>query len=140
MIDYRNEQGMRGDPNFAKEASDPRYRQKRIEGAYFADHPDVGRGWAARQEQADAEWQRSHAAGPATASSGPSALAGDAQRSFQNWQAMREHMERPIKMNLEAPQMPSQLVPRFRRANAREALSRETRDARWLSYSDIGAA
>jgi hypothetical protein len=49
-------------------------------------------------------------------------------------------MERPIKMNIEAPTMPSQLVPSFRRASARDVMNREMRDERWSSFSDIGAA
>jgi hypothetical protein len=53
---------------------------------------------------------------------------------------MREEMERPIKMNIEAPTMPSQLVPSFRRASARDVMNREMRDERWSSFSDIGAA
>ncbi|WP_065755189.1 hypothetical protein [Bradyrhizobium paxllaeri] len=62
------------------------------------------------------------------------------QSSLEDAQRLRSDLERPIKMSVEAPQMPSQLVPRFRRASARESLQREVRDARWLSYSDIGAA
>ena len=43
-------------------------------------------------------------------------------------------------LNIETPQIPSQLAPQFRRASARIETNREFRDARWSSYSDIGAA
>jgi hypothetical protein len=43
-------------------------------------------------------------------------------------------------MNIETPNIPSQLAPQFRRASARIETNREFRDARWSSYSDIGAA
>ena len=51
-----------------------------------------------------------------------------------------QDLERPIKMNIEAPDIPSQLAPQFRRASARTETNREFREARWASYSDIGAA
>jgi hypothetical protein len=48
-IGYRIDQGMRGDPNYAQEASDPRFRLASIDGTHFSDHPSVGVGWAQQQ-------------------------------------------------------------------------------------------
>src|SRR5262245_32370471 len=63
-----------------------------------------------------------------------------ASPDIEQAQKLREDLERPIKMNIEAPDIPSQLVPQFRRASARAETNREFREARWSSYSDIGAA
>ena len=60
--------------------------------------------------------------------------------NVDQYHKLREDLERPIKMNIEAPDIPSQLVPQFRRASARTETNREFREARWASYSDIGAA
>jgi hypothetical protein len=57
-IEYRTDQGMAGDPNFAREMNDPQFRMKKIDGAWFADHPMFNRKggkWAERQRKADAE-------------------------------------------------------------------------------------
>ena len=59
---------------------------------------------------------------------------------LEHYRKLREDLERPIKMNIETPNIPSQLAPQFRRASARIETNREFRDARWSSYSDIGAA
>jgi hypothetical protein len=59
---------------------------------------------------------------------------------LSKYQQLREDLERPIRMSIEAPSVPSQLTPQFRRATARNETNREFRDARWSSYSDIGAA
>jgi hypothetical protein len=49
---YRIDQGMQGDPNYNTEQNS-RYRPARIDGAFFADHPSVGVGWAQKQLAAD---------------------------------------------------------------------------------------
>jgi murein DD-endopeptidase MepM/ murein hydrolase activator NlpD len=59
---------------------------------------------------------------------------------LDHYRQLREDLERPIKMNIEAPDVPNQLAPQFRRSSARNETNREIREARWSSYSDIGAA
>ena len=60
--------------------------------------------------------------------------------NLEHYRQLREDLEKPIKMKIETPEVPSQLAPQFRRASARIEHNREFRDARWSSYSDIGAA
>lgn len=57
ILDYRTDQGMKGDPNYAKEQN-PIWRPTTINGNFFADHPMFGEGnnsWAARQKLLDAQ-------------------------------------------------------------------------------------
>lgn len=59
VLDYRTDQGMLGDPNYAKEQN-PLYRPLHINGNFFADHPMFGAGphsWAAKQKALDAAYQ-----------------------------------------------------------------------------------
>ena len=88
-------------------------------------------------EGPDRGWAK-HMQGGAGAGAGMAPTAGVPQ--IDAYRAMREEMERPIKMNIEAPKPPSQLVPQFRRSSARNETNREFRDARWNSLTDIGAA
>jgi TP901 family phage tail tape measure protein len=53
---------------------------------------------------------------------------------------LRAELERPIRMNIEAPTPPQRFVPAFRRATARRMISREIRETRWNSFGDIGMA
>jgi hypothetical protein len=57
IIGYRTDQGMRGDPNYAREQS-PHYRPTHVGGSFFADHPMFDRkggSWAQKQMQLDAQ-------------------------------------------------------------------------------------
>jgi hypothetical protein len=56
-IEYRIDQGTKGDPNYAKEQSS-QYRPASIDGNFFADHPEVGVGWAQKQAAADEEFRK----------------------------------------------------------------------------------
>lgn len=51
ILDYRTDQGMKGDPNYEKEQN-PLYRPIHLNGNFFADHPMFGAGshsWASHQ-------------------------------------------------------------------------------------------
>jgi hypothetical protein len=55
ITDYATDQGMRGDPNYAKYMSNPKYwGMHKVEGAWFSAHGEAGRRWAERQRAADA--------------------------------------------------------------------------------------
>jgi hypothetical protein len=55
ITDYATDQGMAGDPNFAKYMSNRSYYgMHKVEGAWFSAHGEQGRHWAARQRAADA--------------------------------------------------------------------------------------
>src|SRR5262245_15816276 len=51
--------------------------------------------------------------------------------NLDQYHKLRADLERPIKMAIEAPDIPSQLVAQFRRASARTETNREFREARW---------
>jgi hypothetical protein len=78
-IDYRTDQGTFGDPNFNKEMNDPQFRMKKIDGAWFADHPMFNRKggkWAELERQKDAQYAKDHPEGatpkqPETLKPGP---------------------------------------------------------------------
>jgi hypothetical protein len=54
ITDYATDQGMRGDPNFAKYmANRPYYNMHQVEGAWFSYHGEQGRRWAEQQRLAD---------------------------------------------------------------------------------------
>jgi hypothetical protein len=55
ITNYATDQGMRGDPNFAKYAANPNYwGMHKVEGAWFSSHGERGRRWADQQRQRDA--------------------------------------------------------------------------------------
>ncbi|HVX56644.1 MAG TPA: hypothetical protein VHA37_02835, partial [Candidatus Saccharimonadales bacterium] len=55
ITDYATDQGMAGDPNFAKYmANRSYYDMHKVEGAWFSYHGEAGRRWAERQRQNDA--------------------------------------------------------------------------------------
>jgi hypothetical protein len=55
ITDYATDQGMRGDPNFAKYMANQKYwGMHKVEGAWFSAHGEAGRRWAERQRAADA--------------------------------------------------------------------------------------
>jgi len=59
-IEYRTDQGTRGDPNYDLEKNNPYYRGKVIDGAFFADHPMFDKkigSWSKNQFKADADYQ-----------------------------------------------------------------------------------
>jgi hypothetical protein len=50
ITDYATDQGMKGDPNFAKYMSNPAYwGMHKVQGAWFSAHGEQGRKWAAAQ-------------------------------------------------------------------------------------------
>jgi hypothetical protein len=50
ITDYATDQGMRGDPNYAKYMANPKYwGMHKVEGAWFSAHGEAGRRWAERQ-------------------------------------------------------------------------------------------
>lgn len=58
ILDYRTDQGMKGDPNYEKEQN-PLFRPIHINGNFFADHPMFGEGphsWASKQKALDAAY------------------------------------------------------------------------------------
>lgn len=58
LLDYRTDQGMRGDPNYDREQQAV-FRPAHINGNFFADHPMFGVGahsWAAKQKALDAAY------------------------------------------------------------------------------------
>ena len=55
ITDYATDQGMAGDPNFAKYmANRSYYNMHQVEGAWFSYHGDQGRKWAQQQRERDA--------------------------------------------------------------------------------------
>jgi hypothetical protein len=55
ITDYSTDQGMAGDPNFAKYMADPKYwGMHKVENAWFSAHGEEGRKWAAEQRARDA--------------------------------------------------------------------------------------
>ena len=55
ITDYATDQGMRGDPNFAKYmANRPYWNMHQVEGAWFSYHGEAGRRWAEQQRAAAA--------------------------------------------------------------------------------------
>jgi hypothetical protein len=56
ITDYATDQGMAGDPNFAKYMSNRDYwHMHKVQGAWFSAHGERGRQWAERQRAADAK-------------------------------------------------------------------------------------
>lgn len=122
VIQSHTDQGSRGDPNYEKGGVGVN-----IHGERFNDWGMPGTAaWRQRRQSEIA------GAGGGTPSAGVPHL-----DAFQQY---REQLERPIQMKIEAPEVPNQLTPSFRRSSGRNANNREMRDARWQSYSDIGAA
>jgi hypothetical protein len=74
------------------------------------------------------------------ASAGAGAKTADASGAMGQAQAIRKEIEKPIKMKVEAPQLPSAQVKQVRRASIRRQVAREVREARHHSFADIGAA
>lgn len=61
VLDYRTDQGMKGDPNYLLEQN-PLYRPIHINGNFFADHPMFGitpHSWAAKQKALDSAYLQS---------------------------------------------------------------------------------
>ena len=55
ITDYSTDQGMAGDPNYAKYMSNPAYwGMHKVQGAWFSAHGEQGRRWAAQMRAADA--------------------------------------------------------------------------------------
>jgi hypothetical protein len=55
ITDYATDQGMRGDPNFAKYMANQKYwGMHKVEGAWFSAHGEAGRRWAEAQRARDA--------------------------------------------------------------------------------------
>jgi hypothetical protein len=55
ITDYATDQGMRGDPNYAKYMANPKYwGMHKVEGAWFSAHGEKGRRWAEAQRAAAA--------------------------------------------------------------------------------------
>lgn len=76
---------------------------------------------------------------PSTAPEAPSHREAE-DGALAKWQQARADMEKPIRMKVEAPEPPPRLAPNMRRRSGRRAQSRDIRESRWNSYSDIGAA
>jgi hypothetical protein len=63
ITDYATDQGMAGDPNFAKYmANRDYYNMHKVEGAWFSYHGQQGRKWAEQQRAADAKANAASAA------------------------------------------------------------------------------
>jgi uncharacterized membrane protein YgcG len=59
ITNYATDQGMRGDPNFAKYMANPGYwGMHKVEGAWFSSHGERGRKWAEQQRWSDQQRQR----------------------------------------------------------------------------------
>jgi hypothetical protein len=55
ITDYATDQGMEGDPNFAKYMANPAYwNMHKVQGAWFSAHGESGRKWAEQQRARDA--------------------------------------------------------------------------------------
>ncbi len=75
ITDYATDQGMKGDPNYAKYQSNPSYwGMHKVENAWFSAHGEAGRKWAAAQRARDAAKGGTGTA--ATAGTGTAATAG----------------------------------------------------------------
>jgi hypothetical protein len=56
ITDYATDQGMKGDPNYDKYMSNPKYwGMHKVEGAWFSAHGEAGRKWATEQRARDAQ-------------------------------------------------------------------------------------
>jgi hypothetical protein len=165
-IDYRIDQGAPGDPNYAREAHDPRFRAKRIDGSFFADHPTIGRGWAARQHRLDAaaahhdtpsshglphpETSDFHAtkgmAGTGVEHTTPGGVPMNVlppieigpESSLEQHRLMRREMERPIRLSIEAPRsMPQMAGPRQRMARQEQRYQAENSLGRFRQAGNV---
>ena len=86
ITDYATDQGMAGDPNFAKYMSNPNYwHMHKVQGAWFSSHGEAGRKWAEQQRAADQQQTARVDVGTPIAGTGADAnrraleLAADAQ-------------------------------------------------------------
>lgn len=105
ITDYATDQGMAGDPNFAKYmANRSYYNMHKVNGAWFSYHGERGRKWAERERAADRAAATHQDA--SVFSHGTSAIPHlQHQSMLQNHRAMRAEMERPIKMTIHTPNM-----------------------------------
>ena len=77
IIDYATDQGMKGDPNYAKYMSDPAYwGMHQVEGAWFSAHGEQGRKWATEQRARDAANPSVPANGQAQGNAGGGSYSG----------------------------------------------------------------
>jgi hypothetical protein len=118
--------------------------QQRQRAASAIEHKDVGQP-GLTPKQADEYLKKADPEAIKDAKQYNEQLEGAAAKGLQpahldQYRQMRDEMERPIKMKIESPNVPSQLTPEFRRASARTEFNREFREARYQGFSDIGAA
>lgn len=164
ITDYATDQGMAGDPNFAKYmANREHYGMHKVQGAWFSAHGEQGVKWAQRQRAIDSAATANGSGssdtqsvmsihghdfpmGGATASQGEGGSVFDKGAAplshLDQHRAMREEMERPIRMSVEAPTPPPLYSYRQRmaRQQSRYQADDHLQAPRYASQMDIGFA
>lgn len=163
ITDYATDQGMAGDPNFAKYmANREHYGMHKVEGAWFSAHGEQGVKWAQRQRAIDSataandESSDTRTAMKINGHDFPMGGASNGDKGgsvfdkgtsplshfHEQHQSMREDMERPIRMSVEAPTPPPLYSYRQRmaRQQSRYQADDQLQAPRYASQMDIGFA
>lgn len=166
ITDYATDQGMAGDPNFAKYmANREHYGMHKVQGAWFSAHGEQGVKWAQRQREADRAALANSGGGSSDTQTvmkikghdfpmgGSASNQGQGGGSvfdkgtspldhLEQHRTMREEMERPIRMSVEAPTPPPLYSYRQRmaRQQSRYQADDQLQAPRYASQMDIGFA